>query len=570
MTITLFKRKSAVAKMLSVLRKYGSDAHLYLPGVGVINGITAGNYLDSTGTTPTSVDGNVGLVLDGAGSVGAELLPSYDMTSVSWSAIGTPTSVVQNGFTNASGTTAGLVISAAFVGLVQGKTYKVSVPFTKSEASSVLSVRIASGIDVASSTALSGVITGITVAGTTGLQLRYANNGTVTFGAISVKEVTGIHASQATTGYQPKLRRGVVNLLTYSNDLSNVAWSKNAVSVAANKIVADTSTGYHSTSRGYVVPAGTNQTLTFLLSSAEYSKARLSDNSSGEWYCSVDLSTGAVSASGGARLVSADAVKLSDGNVLAAVAVTGNGVVKGHAVAGYPNSGATLGIYGAQYTGDGVSGIYLYSMGIIQGALTAQQILAAGGIPLTTTAPASSNVGAYYWEFDGAGDSLVLNSLPFTLSDDHCVVAAGRANDSADIRTFFTNSGTDITRVCQVYIANATGYPTVLWRDSANSANGFCVDTVNRVGQFIVISGRKVGNQLECAVNGAVKESKTVVLGASAPVAATIGANTALGGYYHKGDLGGVIVTKGTVTPADTLTLSRGLNALSGYAAGRF
>lgn len=64
MTIALFRRLSRVKMGLRVLRKYGSNAHLWLPGVGYINGQQLGNYLDSAGTTLATVDNPVGLVKD--------------------------------------------------------------------------------------------------------------------------------------------------------------------------------------------------------------------------------------------------------------------------------------------------------------------------------------------------------------------------------------------------------------------------------------------------------------------------------------------------------------------------
>lgn len=61
-------------RALAILRKYGTDAHLWLPGVGVVNGITAGNFSDTAGTTPAVVDSTagVGLVVDaGGGTINA-------------------------------------------------------------------------------------------------------------------------------------------------------------------------------------------------------------------------------------------------------------------------------------------------------------------------------------------------------------------------------------------------------------------------------------------------------------------------------------------------------------------
>lgn len=534
MTISLFKRKSAVAQMLSVLKKFGSDAHLYLPGVGVISGITAGNYLDSVGTTVASVDGLVGLVLDAAGSVGAELV-----TTPSIAAVGIGGPAFTNYPTGAS--------------VVSGKTYKISYTISGYSGSGNVGF---SGIvfnSHSAATANGTYVNTMTATGTGAVEMFSRSTNTCQFSGITVKEITGIHASQATTGNKPTLRRGLVNLLTYSNDLSNAAWLKTNATVGV--AVADPDGGMNARNVSFVYGAGPitrlYQDYGTAVNGAKYTfPIWLRSDTPCQMILGVQRS--------GPTDVEQTVIDIT---------ATWQMFVFSHSGV-FTGSSAVRGVLSSAVPGFSAN-VDVYRPGLFQGTLTATEILAAGGIPLTTTAPASSSVGAYAWEF-GGDDALVLNHVPFTLSDDHCVIAAGRANDSADFRTFFSNSGTDSTRVCQVYIANATGYPTVLWRDSANSANGSCVDTVNRVGQFIVISGRKVGNQLECAVNGAVKESKTAVFGASAPVAASIGANTALGGYYYKGDLGGVITIKGTVTPADTLTLSRGLNALSGYAAGRF
>ena len=65
---------SLVSQALAILAKYGSAANLYLPGVGAINGITAGNWLDSAGTTAATVDNPVGLVVNARG--GANLTQS--------------------------------------------------------------------------------------------------------------------------------------------------------------------------------------------------------------------------------------------------------------------------------------------------------------------------------------------------------------------------------------------------------------------------------------------------------------------------------------------------------------
>ena len=78
-----------VKKAIGILRSYGADAHVYLPGIGTVSGLTAGNYLDSAGTTAATVDNPVGLSLDAlqAMTLGAQVVSDggFD-TPAAWSA----------------------------------------------------------------------------------------------------------------------------------------------------------------------------------------------------------------------------------------------------------------------------------------------------------------------------------------------------------------------------------------------------------------------------------------------------------------------------------------------------
>jgi hypothetical protein len=49
---------------LLILQSYGADAHSYIPGVGTVSGLVAGNWGDSAGTIPATKDGVVGKVDD--------------------------------------------------------------------------------------------------------------------------------------------------------------------------------------------------------------------------------------------------------------------------------------------------------------------------------------------------------------------------------------------------------------------------------------------------------------------------------------------------------------------------
>ena len=72
---------------IGILRKFGSDAHVYLPGAGgvAVSGLLSNNYTLSDGSTGYSaIDGTAGLVLDAAGSVGAEQITGICLGNNGW------------------------------------------------------------------------------------------------------------------------------------------------------------------------------------------------------------------------------------------------------------------------------------------------------------------------------------------------------------------------------------------------------------------------------------------------------------------------------------------------------
>jgi hypothetical protein len=69
---------------IAFLRSLGTSAHVWLPGANGVNvaSLPSNNYLLSAGSTGYStVDGVVGLDLDGMGSLGSELVGTYDFTT---------------------------------------------------------------------------------------------------------------------------------------------------------------------------------------------------------------------------------------------------------------------------------------------------------------------------------------------------------------------------------------------------------------------------------------------------------------------------------------------------------
>ncbi len=270
--------QSLAAQVLSILRKYGTDAHVYLPGIGVINGLTAGNYLDSAGTTAATVDNPVGLVVDSG----------------------------------------------------------------------------------------------------------------------------GINAIQATTANKPILRRGAVNLLTYSEQFDNAAWTKTALSVSQNavsapdgattadKLIEAAATTVHEISQSRTSVAGVSYTLSVFAKAAERSAIQLlfgnTQTTPASFYVNFDLSAGVIgTGTAGYGTIS------SQGNGWYKCSVTV--VASGTTLVPYLQiSNSASAPRNATYTGDGTSGIYIFGAMLNPGAL-------ADYAP-TTTAPASSPSGNYHWMFD--------------------------------------------------------------------------------------------------------------------------------------------------------------------------
>lgn len=54
---------SLISQAIAVLRKFGSNAHAYIPGIGVVSGLNSNNFLENTFATPAVVDGLEGGVL---------------------------------------------------------------------------------------------------------------------------------------------------------------------------------------------------------------------------------------------------------------------------------------------------------------------------------------------------------------------------------------------------------------------------------------------------------------------------------------------------------------------------
>ncbi|WP_211296894.1 phage head spike fiber domain-containing protein, partial [Malikia granosa] len=149
-------------------------------------------------------------------------------------------------------------------------------------------------------------------------------------------------------------------VLAYSSIVSNSSVAPDGTATAT-KLLADNSQNYHGIRQGLSLPAGNVYTVSVYAKAAEFSKLYFSDLANGRVAARFDLVS-----------LSSDNPASSPGYLASSVSDIGGGwrrcVVTFSAgsstislgFTGYPDTGANLGLYGANYTGDGTSGIYIW------------------------------------------------------------------------------------------------------------------------------------------------------------------------------------------------------------------
>lgn len=544
-----------------VLTKYGTDAHVWLPGIGYLNGLQAANFIDSAGTQAGLVDNPVGLAMDAQASLGPELVVNGGFDSATGWTLAQPTSglsTISGGVLTLQTLDGSYTAATQVVPAVIGKTYLMSITCSSVSGSnpefSLAASNTATGsvaIRAAGSYTVFVVATNINMV----VEIKRSGtsaNGSAVFDNISAKEVTGaITATQATTANKPILRRGAVNLLTYSEQFNDLTWTKAAVSIAANdttspngtqtadKMIEDLSLANHEIAQSGI-PAYTTATMSVY---AKYAGRKYFAVEKSGWGATVfDLLNGTIFSGTGT------------------ITPVGNGWFRctGYYIASPSQTVIYINLRDdagdKTYTGDGTSGIYIWGAQLERGS-TANQY-----IP-TTTAAASSSAGDYYWEFDGVNDSLALSAAPFQMADDHCVVAGANAVAGAAATIFsIGNTASNNDVIAMDYTSN---FFRVWWRDTALTVESLASPTT-RNQQILVGSMRKTGNTKIGRINGSQYGTGSIVMGSTTLNTSAIGvfSRTTLSAYMT-GSIYPVIAIKGTVSDADLLILERWVGQMS-------
>lgn len=182
-----------------------------------------------------------------------------------------------------------------------------------------------------------------------------------------------------------------VNLFVQTQQFDAASWTKEATTATANvttapdgtftadKIAATATTVFHNV-RQAVTQTVATYTYSVYAKASEYSKLILANATSGTWSATFDLATGATISTGGAAVLSSAIQSAGNGWYRCSVTFTGAAVLTSHVAVGYPDTGATLNNFGASYTGDGTSGLFLWGAQLQTGSTATTYTRNNGGV----------------------------------------------------------------------------------------------------------------------------------------------------------------------------------------------
>jgi hypothetical protein len=211
-------------------------------------------FTTSAGTTPvTAVEQAVGLILDKSRglAIGPELVTNGDFSNgtTGWGQFAGTIAVSGGEVTlTANAGAAFPQITQTISGLTAGRMYVMTGTARRGTSADPVFISPVSGTSVqttaTTATALRVVFTATGATSNIGLGIFSASaNGTAIFDNISVREIAGTHAIQATAASRPVLRARY-NRALYSEQYSNAAWATSADVTFSGSVATFAATGY--------------------------------------------------------------------------------------------------------------------------------------------------------------------------------------------------------------------------------------------------------------------------------------------------------------------------------------
>ena len=420
-------------------------------------------YQDSAGTIPvTAVEQPVGLMLDKSKGTlfGTEIVVNgtFNTDLSGWS--------VQAGGT-ITWTSGGMQISGSGFNAYQAITLEIGkkyfFQYTPVSNGTQCIVSIGSGIGATDMYSFGSITTTtgvsfVATATTAYISIKTLGSAAV-YDNISVRYSPGNHAFQATAGNRPTLSARV-NLLTYSEQFDNAAWTKVNTTITANattapdgtltadKLIGTATTAIHDVLQSITKPSGSyTATLSVYAKAAEHTYVLLQNyDGSGGSYITFNIQTGTVSTSattyGTGWTVNSNSIT-DKGNgwyLCTFTATTTNALTSQNGIireGNVPNLGPGS-------TGDGTSGVYIWGADLrptnIGNNLPAYQRVNTATDYATTGFP-------LYLKTNGTSSAMATNSIDFTSTANMTVVTGVRklsdaaAGILAELSAISTNIG---------------------------------------------------------------------------------------------------------------------------------
>lgn len=465
---------------------------------------THGLYQDAAGTTPVTALGQpVGLVIDsktgGLASAGPNLIAGGDFESgligsktddsgsvSTWTLNTTaPISGTQDGRLVITTGAGGRPILAFTATTVAGRLYEYAFDYkVNSGTAAILSIN-SGGALVSYNASLTGsgrFRTFITAAGTSNFGWLYFNNSlcNVQFDNISVREVPGVHAIQATNSSRPLLD-GRVNLLTFSEQFDNAAWVKDSVTITANATVSPdgtstadavletANTAAHSVVQVVALAAASYRISVSLKANGRgFALLRVTPGVGGD-VVSVNLSTGTATSASGSP---ANIETAAEANGFWRVSFTHTAATAGsNNVFAYASADGVFA--NRSYLGDVTRGIFVWGFDV--------RLAADSAYPYQRVAAATdyADVGVpRSFAFDGFDDSLyTASNMDLSGTDKVTVLAGVRKLSDAAAGIVIENTATSATNPGAIAVFAPTSAATnFLWRSIGSPGGAGATD----------------------------------------------------------------------------------------------
>jgi hypothetical protein len=557
-------------------------------------------FQDSAGTTPvTAVEQPVGLLLDKSKglALGAEIISvaadrDFSSNTGYWSFNGGVG--ISGGTMNWSATAdsyAGYTTSNSIT--TPGKYYEITWTLS-SVSSGGIKAGVGNQFGVARTT--TGTYTDRVLAGSASNRIGFFCVGTTTASIdnVSVKEVSGNHASQSTAASRPVLSARV-NLLTYSEQFDNAAWTKGGLVTAgmsnvttapdgtttADQLIETAATAVHYAEQSDgATTAATNYTASVAIKAngRQYATVSFTGTAATLWVAATfDLSGGgSVSNTGNgssATYVSSSITSLGSGWFRCTVTGSLTSASTGVITIQPSNSGTpTYGGYSAySYTGDGTSGLYIWGADLrvtnVGVGLPAYQRV--GAAVTATTNPAVTGVPDYdtsgfplYLRSDGVDDRLIGPAISNIIS-----ASAYEACIGARVISVSTDSSSPWAN--HTLVADDAGYVGMGYARTSNIIGAYNFDTgidtstvsMTPPSTFVLQQRHDAGN-LVLSLNGGAEAS--TASGDTAVVTGNLRLFSALSSVSIPARLYGVVIRNSSFTATERANALAWMNGKTG------